>query len=336
MLLRFPFRNAMWFIAVLAIWGGCGSEVADNVVARVADREITVEELLQFRADTPALLRSEQEGVEALKDYLQTLIDMELMLLEAETLELERDADFAHRWEEERKRKLIFEFQLREIMGKVEVTPEQMMERYAQSKWSHMVQLARIRVKTRQEAEQVVWELKGGGNFARLALERSLDQETAEQGGSLDYFLGRNELAERGFSLELAEELFELDVGAFSRPYRQGDVYEVFQVVAQRPAPPGYAMIFARTRLAQNFYTLRRALLDTLSREYDVRFAREGIGLAITRLSAAPELPPLSPSEEETVLCHLSDGRITVKDLYDVYLRDKTLRPGAVDSATVV
>ena len=77
--MRFLFRYAMWLVAALAIGGGCGSEVADNVVARVADTEITAEELLQFRADTPALLRSEQEGVEALKDYVEAVkIDYDL------------------------------------------------------------------------------------------------------------------------------------------------------------------------------------------------------------------------------------------------------------------
>ena len=118
---RSPHSFATCLIAALAILGGCGSPVSDDAVARVGDREITADELLQFWADTPVLLRSEAEGVEALNDYLQTLIDMELMLLEAETLRLESDPDFRRSWENERKRKLIFEFQLRKIMHEVEI-----------------------------------------------------------------------------------------------------------------------------------------------------------------------------------------------------------------------
>lgn len=328
--------NAIWLVAVLAIWVRCTFAVADNVVARIADREITAEMLLQFEADTPALLRSEHEDVEALKDYLHTLIDMELMLLEAEALQLELEMDFARRWEDERKRKLIFEFQMREIMSKVEVSPEEMMELYAKSKWSRIVQLARIRVKTLEEAEQVMRELEEGGDFAGLALERSVDEETARQGGRLDYFLGRSDLEERGFSLVIAEELFELDVGAFSRLYRNGDVYEVFQVVDQRPAPPGYAMIFTRTRLAQEFHTLRRALMDTLSREYEVKCEPTNIAFAINLLSAATaKRRPPSALEEEMVLCQLSDGQITIKDLYNVFLEDGSLKPSASDTAAV-
>ena len=334
MLQRFRPRNAMRFIAALAIWGGCGSQVDDNVVARVADKEITAEALLQFRADTPALLRSEKEGVEALNDYLQTLIDIELMLLEARELQLQRDPDFVRRWEEERKRKLIFEFQLRRIMHQVDVPPKEMMERFIKSKWSHMVRLARIRVNSLQEAEKVVWELEKGIGFSELAMERSVDRETAPQGGRLDYFLGRNELEERGFSVELAEELFELEVGAFSRPYRKGDFYEIFQVLNQRPAPPGYAAIFSRTRMVQAFYTRRRALLDSLSRESNVRFDPEGIAIAVARLSTE-EPPQLSAREEETLLCHYSDGRITVKDLRDLFYQDGVSQPSRMDSSTV-
>jgi len=325
----------MRFIAALVIWGGCGSQVDDNVVARIADKEITAEALLQFRANTPALLRSEKEGVEALNDYLQTLIDIELMLLEARELQLQRDPDFVRRWEEERKRKLIFEFQLRKIMHQVDVPPKEMMARFIKSKWSHMVRLARIRVNSLQEAEKVVWELEKGRDFSELAMERSVDRETAPQGGRLDYFLGRNELDERGFSVELAEELFELEVGAFSRPYRKGDFYEIFQVVDQRPAPPGYAAIFSRTRMVQAFYTRRRALLDSLSRERNVRFDPEGIAIAIARLSTE-EPPQLSAREEETLLCHYSDGRITVKDLRDLFYQDGVSQPSRMDSGTVV
>ncbi len=333
--MRFLLRYTASFFAVVIMGNGCGTEVAENVVARVGDVEITVEQLLQFRADTPALLRSEKEGVEELKDYLQTLIDIELMLLEARELGLEEDADFTRRWREEREGKLIFEFQLQKIMGQVNIAPDEMRERFAKSKWSRMVRLARIRVKTLAEAEAVVRELEAGKDFAELALERSLDRETAEKGGRLNYFLGRNELPERGFSLEIAEELFELEVGAFSRPFHWGSAYEIFQVVGQQPAPLSYAMIFARTRLAQDFYTLRRALLDSLARQYEIRFEPQGIALAIARLSTEPS-KPLTASEQETVLCQLSDGRITLKDLYGVYEYNRTLKPGKIDSSTVV
>lgn len=333
---RSPHLLAICLIAALATLGGCGSPVSDDAVARVGDREITADELLQFWADTPVLLRSEAEGVEALNDYLQTLIDMELMLLEAETLRLESDPDFRRSWEDERKRKLIFEFQLRKIMHEVEIPPAEMMERYANSKWSRVLQLARIRVPTLEQAEQIVQQLEGGRDFAEMAGERSTDRETAGHGGRLGDFLGRPDLAEQDIPLAIAEELFELEVGAFSRPFRRGDDYEVFQVVAARPAPPGYAVVFSRIQVTPAFYARRKALIDSLSQEYDVRRHPEAVALAITRLAGAPESGPLTDAEQETVLCSLRDGQITLRDLYRSLGGDGGSLTGPVDSLAVV
>ena len=76
-------RSISTLAALILIQCGSPSDVADNVAARVGDKEITREDLTLFAAETPALLRSEAAGIDAAKDYLQTLIDMELMLVEA-------------------------------------------------------------------------------------------------------------------------------------------------------------------------------------------------------------------------------------------------------------
>ena len=70
-------------VAFFFLLFGCGGPADDNVIARVDTVEITVEDLLQFNADIPALLRSEEQGVQMWRDHLDSMVDMELMLLEA-------------------------------------------------------------------------------------------------------------------------------------------------------------------------------------------------------------------------------------------------------------
>ena len=66
-------------------------ELDQNVVARVGDVEISFDDLQGFKAGLPALLLSEKQGVGALEEYLQSMVDMELMLLEARLRELAAD-----------------------------------------------------------------------------------------------------------------------------------------------------------------------------------------------------------------------------------------------------
>ena len=85
--------HTLLFIIIVA---GCGSnEPNPDVVAQVESVEITIDDLLRFRADTPAVLRSEKEGVGELREYLDSMIDMELMLTKARLLreEQEHEAD---------------------------------------------------------------------------------------------------------------------------------------------------------------------------------------------------------------------------------------------------
>ena len=100
------------FLGLGLFFGACGSdpEPGVDVVAQVADQVITAQALQQFQLDVPALLRSEKEGIEGLRDYLDSMIDMELMLLEARERGLDQGADFERQLQREWRQKLSFEF----------------------------------------------------------------------------------------------------------------------------------------------------------------------------------------------------------------------------------
>ena len=82
----------MALVAFFLWLSGCGDTADNNVVARVDTAEITVEDLLRFNGDMPALLRSEEEGVQVWRDYLDSMVDMELMLLEARKQGIDQDS----------------------------------------------------------------------------------------------------------------------------------------------------------------------------------------------------------------------------------------------------
>ena len=174
------------FLGLGLFFGSCSGpdpEPGGDVVAQVADQVITAKALQQFQIDIPALLRSEKEGVEGLRDYLDSMIDMELMLLEARERGLDQGVGFERQLQREWRQKLSFEFLVREVKNQSDVPFEELRERFRKSKWNRLLALARIRTKTEAEAIQALREAEGGKPFEQVALERSIDDATARQGG---------------------------------------------------------------------------------------------------------------------------------------------------------
>ena len=63
-------------------WSGCGPQVDGDVVAKIGDEEIELVDLRQFREESTANYRDPEEGLQAWRFYLQTMIDMKLMLID--------------------------------------------------------------------------------------------------------------------------------------------------------------------------------------------------------------------------------------------------------------
>ena len=75
-------KHAVYWLWLLVCWS-CGTPTEDLVVARVGEVEIDVPQLLEFEERLHPDLRSKKTGADAYFDYLQTMIDKELMVLEA-------------------------------------------------------------------------------------------------------------------------------------------------------------------------------------------------------------------------------------------------------------
>lgn len=332
-------RFSSLLLLPLLAWGlaACNPAGKDMAVAKVGAKVITAGDLRRLKADTPEALRSEKKGAEAAREYLQTLIDMELMLREARAKGLDQDSEFVQRWEEERRKKLVAQFQQRKIWEEIQLPAEELQRRFAQSKWSRVLKLARIAVATEVQAEQVVQQLEQGRLFAEVAMECSVDRETARAGGLLEPLYGRANMQELGVTPVIGEELFDLEVGQFSRPFRIGNHYEIFSLVDKPPAPSYYSEIFTQETLETEFYNRRKDLVASLAKEFGVEIDPQAISLLVARAAAGNgPLPQLAAGERERVLCRFREGQLTVGDFLDVYQRVWFFHPVALDSSGVV
>ena len=329
---RWPLALVLWVFFL----GACSSapEPEGEVVAQVADQAITAAALQQFQADTPALLRSEKEGVEGLRDYLDSMIDMELMLLEARQRGLDKGAGFERQMQREWRKKLAFEFLVRQVKSKADVPFDQLRERFKKSKWSRVLALARIRTQTEAEAVQALQEVKAGKPFEQVALDRSIDEATARQGGLVNTFYGRDNLEKNRMSLDVAEDLFDQEVNTLCGPYRVGQFYEVYLILQEQAAPASYLMSFAQTTLVRAFVEQRKKALEALEQSYQPRLDAAELAAAIS-LSAEWGGRPLAlgAAAGDRILYHLKDGAITALDLLEFYVEDGVFQPDRLDSA---
>ena len=68
-------------LAGLIALGACGGD-DDPVVARVGDAEIHAPRLARFVERLPEGLRSQQQGLPAIREHLSSIVDQELLLAE--------------------------------------------------------------------------------------------------------------------------------------------------------------------------------------------------------------------------------------------------------------
>jgi len=170
----------LWILS----WAGCGRKIEDRAVARVGDRRITVGELWQFQDSLEDQLKSDTVGVDAQRDYLQSMIDRELMLREVYESGLDRDPVVLERLDYMRQAKLAEEYRIRNIAGPIEVTDEEIRQRFERDGLGREVELAQIVLGSREDAEALVHRLKLGERFDTLARTYSLDPKNAGSRGA--------------------------------------------------------------------------------------------------------------------------------------------------------
>lgn len=297
--------RAIWLLALLA---ACSTPVDQSVVARVGQVDITFEDVLRFKGTMPALLLSEKEGLDALDEYLQAMIDMELLLLEAQPLAA--DSSFAEQWAEVREKRLFEEFVKLEIQDKIDLSPEEIKRQWSESKWSRILKLARIRSATADQTAQVSRQLENGTPFAEL----SGPHLTHRQEGLKSYF-GRGNLDALGVPLEAAEAIFELAKGEVSAPLAVGEHYDLYKVLDERPAPASYYLVFSQGAMLAAHSERRRALVAELSRAYEVELDAR----ALADLAAHVAAGTVAAMDPAGVLGRYTGGQIAQADFQRLY-----------------
>ncbi len=238
-----PWRCAAWVAALLVMGPAAapsaeGPAAPDPVVAIVGSRTITRSQV-QRRMETLPAQQKKQVLLDA-RPLLRQMVQEELLLQAAEAEKLEADPGVATRLDQARRGVLINEIIGRKILAAAKVGDDEVQQYYEANRArfaGERVAASHIMVRSEAEAQQVLEDLRSGGDFAALARERSVDAESAPRGGDLG-------LVVRGTAPKAFEDAaFKLKAGEVSPVVKTEYGFHVIQVRKHNTGPRPFAEV---------------------------------------------------------------------------------------------
>jgi peptidyl-prolyl cis-trans isomerase C len=161
----------------------------DKVLAKVDGQPITsadVDVVMTTMAQQLAQVPEDQRKRMA----VNRLVDMRIIAAQATKDGLDKSDEFKRRMDALRQQILINEFVRVKVAGSI--SDDDLKKRYdaevAKLTLGDEMRARHILVKTKDEAVAIIADLAKGGDFAKIAEEKSQDPGSAKQGGDLGYF----------------------------------------------------------------------------------------------------------------------------------------------------
>ncbi len=204
----------------------------DKVAAKVNDVAIP-----KARIDAQLKDADLPDTPEVRGNILARTIQIELVAQEAEKKGLDKDPQVAERIAQIQtlaRQNVLAKAYIKDYLMNHPVSEDLLKKQYDSVKSDpRLVQykIARIVVKTEQEAKSIAAKLKKGGSFAAIAKAESLDKASGENGGELDW------ITIGGLQPDFAKTLTSLKKGQASRPLQTGEVWQIIKLVDTRVTP---------------------------------------------------------------------------------------------------
>ncbi len=297
-------------LVLFAVFMGCTVEIGERVVAQIGDEEITVDQLRKFIDDLPEYAKAESTRVEEAKNHLNTMINIELLIMEAKAADLDESLEFRARREEVRREKLVRIFQDRALEVEEEVEESTVREYAEHMGLTRVIRLADIMVPSREDALAVLRELKNGVPFGQVAKKWSINKETSAQGGDLGRYTTRENMI-----TPLQDKLFSLAVGEISEPIKIGGRYSIFTVIADSTIElsPQRKLALEMGLKKEKKQRAQSILVAELKEKYHLELDREGLALIVEKVRGGTSFA--LETERNIVLYRYDGGEITAQDL---------------------
>jgi peptidyl-prolyl cis-trans isomerase C len=171
---------------------------------------------------------------DAIRDnVVRGLVSEKLMIKAAEKARLGESADAKEKLAQLKNQLMVQELLKQE--GSKRVSAEAVKQRYQEMAkkmaGKEEIHASHILVKTKEEADKLAKEIKAGGDFSKIAKEKSMDKGSAVRGGDLDYF-GQEQMVP-----EFSTAAFKLKKGEVSAPVQTPFGWHIIKLLDRRAVP---------------------------------------------------------------------------------------------------
>lgn len=212
-------------------------------IAMVGPQVITSKDISDRIAAIPDYAQGMYEGEEGLKTIVDELIKTELLYLQARKEGMDSTPEYISKVENYKKFALVSMMFDRIIASQSTVSEKEAKEYYGENRndfaLPEQIKASHILVKTQSEAEEILKELRQGKSFSAMAKNRSIDTNSAENGGDLGFF-SKGEM-----SPEFENVAFSLKKGETSSPVKSRLGYHIIKVTERKE---GKTVEFSRVK----------------------------------------------------------------------------------------
>lgn len=217
-------------ITALILLTGCESD-PNLVVAKVGSKSIALGNVNDFDLLFPMIFTSADDEYEAKKRYVDSLIEIKLLIIGAYQADLDIDSEVMQIIDIEKPKFLLDELFKRNVLFKTSASDAEIRENY--DKLKEEVRAKHILVDSKELIDSLYQAVTDGAEFEQLARDFTLDQTTAMNGGDLGYIRW-------GWVISsFHEELFKLSTGQISKPFETEMGWHIAMMVDRRDTDPG-------------------------------------------------------------------------------------------------
>lgn len=315
-------------IASIALTG-C-SKREDLKLAEIKDRVITIHDYEDAYARVKPEFLPKKEGDEGKKEFLDTMINRDVMAVKADELGYEKDPSIAQGMEAFRRMTTQIAF-LRKAVGDIKVSDADVKRHYDLEGTS--VNFKRILCDRKEQADEAYQALQNGEEFTAVLTRYSMSEDAKDGGTVISAPFG-------AMLTELDEPVFKLPVGGYTEPIFSMQGWTIVQVVKlDRVGKPRGKYEDVKEKIRNDIKNEREALAvnaytEELREKYGVTWNYDSMEIIFKALPPDRPVDQASSRDQEVYpILYFEAGdldkpvvsypgrTITIKDFSDLYDR---------------
>lgn len=229
---RLPLLAIVMMFALLYSCAKKGEQKSGAYVAKVGSVAITQEDVNREMKGLPEQIQKMFAGPGGAEKFVDEMVKKELLYQEAKKKAFENNPEYQRKLEEFKKLTLISLLLEKEIEDKAKVSDKDVRDYYEKHKadltTNSQIRASHILVKSEDDAKKILEQLKKGGDFAKIAREKSIDAGSAKNGGDLGFF-SRGQMVP-----EFEKAALSLKEGELGGPVKTQFGYHIIKVTGKK------------------------------------------------------------------------------------------------------